>query len=167
MMDDRDSQLLAGMKAVLAELTAGGQPDRMLGALDRAYQELVGHKLITFFRVDDRTGDVERIYSTDLPTHPVGPSSRKNMMGSEWGQAILVRREAFLADTMEDLRRIFPQHGALAALGCGSCLSYSAVYGGRCVGAVNLCHEEKHYTENRSRLGRWLAPLMLPAVLGP
>ena len=60
-----------------------------------------------------------------------------------------------------------PRHGALASLGCGSCLSYPAVYDARCVGAVNLCHEEKYYTAERSRLGLWLAPLMLPAILGP
>jgi len=58
-----------------------------------------------------------------------------------------------------------PRHGALASLGCGSCLSDPAVYNARCVGAVNLCHEEKYYTAEGSRLGLWLAPLMLPAIL--
>jgi len=32
-------------------------------------------------------------------------------------------------------------------------------------GGQHLCHKEKYYTAEGSRLGLWLAPLMLPAIL--
>jgi len=158
-------KLLNCLAIVHKSMALNGQPLALLQSIDYAYKELIGHKAITLFWCDCKSGDIERIYTGgQLTGHPAGGT--KNMAGTEWGIKVLEQKEIFIVHTQEDFDRCFPTQSAdIAENNCPSCLTYPVLYDGRCLGAINLLHEANYYSEEKIELGQYLAPLLLPAVL--
>ena len=55
----------------------------------------------------------------------------------------------FVANTIEDIAEVFPDHATIASLGCGSVLNLPVVLGGELVATVNLLDEAGHYAPDR------------------
>jgi hypothetical protein len=146
---------------LLSLLEKRGQPDTLFSALQRAAQDLVGHRLFTLLYVDG--DDVARVHSSRTAEYPV--SGRKPMGGTPWGDLVLKRRQPYLGRDMAGIRWAFFDHELIESMGLGSVINIPVVYDGDCLGAMNLLDSEHHYREERVPLVASFAPLLIPALL--
>lgn len=146
-------QLHADMAAhTLAEaLAAPDQPAAGFAALDRALQATVGHLLLTVLRYRFAEGVAERIYSSVPHTFPA--SGRKPFADAPTQARVAETRQPYIGQDAADIRRDFPDHAKIFALGCESILNMPVVWRGRALGQVNMLHQANRYR-----------PAQLPAV---
>jgi hypothetical protein len=129
-------------------------------ALQKLARALMGARLFTVMTVDMEKGIAGRVYSSDPMAYPV--SGTKPIHYDDWFDVVHRQRKPFVANTIADIAKVFPDHGLIASLGCGSVVNLPIEIGGDLVGTVNLLDAEHHY--DAERLGR-LAHLRLPAKL--
>jgi len=68
---------------------------------------------------------------------------------NEWTEIVQVRHETFVANTIDEIARVFPDHELIQSLGCESCLNLPIVVNGMVIGTLNCLHEAGHYTAER------------------
>jgi hypothetical protein len=68
----------------------------------------------------------------------------------------------FVANTLSDIAKVFPDHQLIGFLGCGSVVNLPVLRAGQLVATVNLLDAEGHYTPER--VERVAAELTLPAM---
>lgn len=118
-------------------------------ALDQLAASLVGHKLFTVSLTDMKAGLVRRAYSNRPTEYPT--SGTKPLRGNtgDWFEHVFNRRQTFVANTIEDIAEVFPDHELIASMGCGSVVNLPIVLGGDLVATVNLLDAAGHYTPDR------------------
>ena len=148
---------------LLATCARAPDPCAAVGA---AQGELVGWRLLTVMALDPARGEAARVHTSAPEAYPVGG---RKPLGSltAWGAHVIEGRRPWIARSMDDIRAAFPDHEAIAALGCASCLNVPVLDGGTVVGTVNLLHEEGWYEDRHAAvvspfaaslatpLGRW------------
>ena len=135
-------------------------------AVGSALGELVGWRLFTVMALDHARGEAARVHSSAPEAYPAG--GRKPLGDlTAWGAHVIEGRRSWIARTMSDIQAAFPDHEAIAALGCASCLNVPVLDGGTVVGTVNLLHAEGWYEDRHTTvvspfatflagpLGRW------------
>ena len=126
---------------------------RESGSSWRALEELaeaeVGHRLFTVMFVDVTAGLARRAYSNRPAEYPV--SGSKPIHRDAWFDIVHGERHSFVANTIEDIAQVFPDHALIASLGCGSVLNLPVVLGGDLVATINLLDVAGHYTPERVR----------------
>jgi GAF domain-containing protein len=116
-------------------------------ALEDLAQSLVGHKLFTVMTVDMAAGLSRRAYSNQPAAYPV--SGTKPIPDNRWFDIIHRQRQTFVANTIEDIATVFPDHQLIDSLGCGSVVNLPVVLEGELVATINLLHAAGHYTPER------------------
>ncbi len=109
----------------------------------------VGHRLFTVMLVDMTAGLARRAYSSRPAEYPV--SGTKPIHRNAWFDIIHGERRAFVANTIEDIAQVFPDHALIASLGCGSVVNLPIVLEGDLVATINLLDVAGHYTPERVR----------------
>ncbi len=160
-MNHRDKRIAALLDGVRCELRA---VPPAFGALCHAMQLLVGYKVLTVLKFDPATFRSLRVFSTE-PTYPTGVWKEHDH--GEWTTSVLKEGRPFLAATMSDIRRCFPDAAQIAAAGCGATLGVPTVYKGRVLGSLNLWHESGHFREETSEQVAPFAQLLIPVLVGP
>ena len=107
--------------------------------------------------------EAERVYTNDPASYPV--PGRKPMQENRWSAQVIGRREVFLGRTLAEIAELFQDHELIGSLGCGAVLNVPVLYDGRVLGPVNVLDAEGRYDEAAAERGRWLAPLLVPALL--
>lgn len=130
-------------------------------ALEDLAQSIVGHKLFTVMSVDMAAGLARRAYSNRPAQYPV--SGTKPINHDDWFDIVDGERRSFVANCIEDIARVFPDHELIAALGCGSVLNLPVVLAGDLVATINLLDAAGHYTPERVAAAE--ARLAIPARL--
>ena len=139
------------MRVVSRALAAtGSQPGDVCAALCEAAQELVGHQLFTLTTCDPATGEACRIYSNMPNAYPV--SGRKPMDRTDWSKQVIERHQTFVANSIEAIAEVFPDHELINSLGCQSVINVPIVVASRVIGTINCLHETGHYTTERVAL---------------
>ncbi|KGM34726.1 hypothetical protein P409_08630 [Inquilinus limosus MP06] len=159
MTDPKVASAIAALAAAHAE---PGQPQALFRAADAAYRALLGHRLFTIMALRADTAEAERVYTNDA-AYPV--TGRKPMQENRWSAQVIGRREVFLARTLAEIAEVFPDHELIGSLGCGAVLNFPVLYDGKVLGTVNVLDAEGRYDEAAAERGRWLAPLLVPALL--
>lgn len=149
--------------ALAAALADPDQPTVGFVALDRALQDCVGHRLLTVLGYRFEAGCAERLYSSVPQTFPA--SGRKAFAEAPIQRRVAETREPYIGRTAADIRRDFPDHAKIFALGCASILNMPVLWRGRALGQVNLLHEEAHYAPVHLPLVRMLAQMAIPLLL--
>ena len=139
---------------------AADRQEREFRQLETLARDTIGVRLFTVSRVDLEQGVAVRCYSSMPDAYPV--SGKKPIPDNAWTQQVLVRREVFVANRIEDIAAVFPDHALIRSLGCESCLNLPVVLGQTVAGTLNLLHEAEHFTPERVERARQLQP---PAVL--
>lgn len=134
---------------VEAVAAAGGQPDRAYAALEKLVKDVVGVKLFTIMTSDTTDKLSERIYSNMADVYPV--SGTKPYNETEWSEIALDRQETFVANTIEDIAKVFDDHELILSLGCESVINVPIIVDGEVIGTLNCLHEREYYTEERVR----------------
>ena len=131
----------------LEAVATEGQPVKAFEALEALTKELVGVKLFTVMTSDTRSKLAERVYSNMPDAYPV--SGTKPYHEDSWSDVTLRDRETFVANTIEDIAKVFDDHALIQSLGCESVINVPIVIDGSVVGTINCLHEEGFYTSDR------------------
>ena len=119
------------------------QPTRTFEGLERLARLIMGVKLFSLMAIDHESSTAGRIYSSDQKAYPV--QGTKPVPQNEWTQIVLERRETFVANDIERIAEVFPDHELIRSLGCGSVINVPIVVCGRVVGTINCLNEAGHY----------------------
>lgn len=112
--------------------------------LERQLSEVIGFRLFTVLQVD--LPEVVRLYSSNSEAYPV--TGRKLMGPTPWGAHVIIEGQPWLGNTAADLKWAFPDHGLIASLGCGSCLSIPVRENDQTLGTLNILDAEGYYTQD-------------------
>jgi GAF domain-containing protein len=129
--------------------TPTDQPSAALTALGRLAEVITGAKLVTLMSSDPVTREAERIFSNMPEAYPV--SGRKPMNPTHWSQTVIDRKETFVANTIEEIAEVFPDHPLILSLGCESVMNLPAVVNGEVLGTLNCLGGRGHFTPERLR----------------
>jgi hypothetical protein len=116
-------------------------------ALEDLARAVVGHRLFTVMSVDMTADLARRAYSSHPAEYPV--SGTKPIHRDAWFDIVHGQRRSFVANTIEDIAEVFPDHAIIASLGCGSVLNLPVVLEGDLVATINLLDVSGHYTPER------------------
>ncbi|KKB10461.1 hypothetical protein VE25_17850 [Devosia geojensis] len=158
MTQDKFNAAIAQFDTAIAAARTGDEAFKALQALTEA---VVGVKLFTFMSVDMAAELARRAYTSDPESYPV--SGTKPLRYDSWFDIVHKARQYFVANTLEDISKVFPDYELIGSLGCGSVVNMPVVLGGELVGTLNMLHEEQYYTQERVELIR--AYLSVPAKL--
>jgi hypothetical protein len=132
-------------------------------ALDRLAGDIAGHSLFTVTLVDVPAGLVRRAYSSRPAEYPTSGTKPLRGNAGDWFEAVFNQRRTFVANTIEDIAKVFPDHQLIGSLGCGAEINLPIVLGGQIVATVNLLDAAGRYTP--SRVAAAESGLAIPARL--
>jgi GAF domain-containing protein len=148
---------------MLSALAEPRQPKPSFAAIERIAQRNVGAKIFTVM-VRDNTAKVQRrLHSSHPSEYPV--SGFKPQTPGKWQDQVVGRQEAFVANTIEQIAEVFPDHELIKSLGCASVVNVPIVFDGAVIGTLNLLEARGHYTPERVAAAMELRPLGAAAML--
>jgi GAF domain-containing protein len=151
-------QAIAMFDAAIAEAKGA---DQAFGALQALAEVTVGTKLFTYMSVDMTAELARRAYTSDPANYPT--SGTKPIRYDSWFDIVHKQRQYFVANTIEDIAKVFPDFELINSLGCQSVVNMPVVIGGELIGTVNMLDVEGHYTPERVQMIRDV--LAVPAKL--
>ena len=139
--------------------------DEAFGALQALVQGTVGAKLFTFMTVDMAAQVARRAYTSDPKNYP--SSGTKPIRYDDWFDIVHKQRQYFVANTIADIAKVFPDYELIDSLGCQSVVNMPVVLGGELVGTVNMLDGEGDSTPERVETIRELiaVPAKLAAIV--
>lgn len=130
-------------------------------ALQTLTEKTVGVKLFTVMTVDMTEEVSRRFYTSDAASYPV--SGTKPIRYDSWFDIVHKERRYFVANTIADIAKVFPDYELIDSLGCQSVVNMPVILDGELIGTVNMLHVDGYYTPERVDLIREV--LAVPAKL--
>ncbi|WP_171557199.1 MULTISPECIES: GAF domain-containing protein [unclassified Roseobacter] len=149
----------AVQRCFVADMAAARTEDQVFEALYRLSTARVPVRLWTVMTVDMEAGLARRAYSNMPEAYPT--SGTKPIERNDWFEIVHDRHESFIANTLDDIAKVFPDYELIGALGCASVLNLPVVSGGELRATVNLLDDEGYFTPER--VGEITDALTLPA----
>ena len=143
------SQAIAAFDAAIAEAKGA---DDAFKALQTLTEASVGAKLFTYMTVDMQAELARRAYSSDPVNYPA--SGTKPLRYDSWFDIVHKQRQYFVANSIDDIAKVFPDYELINSLGCQSVVNMPVVIGGVLIGTVNMLHEAGYYTPERVQMIR-------------
>jgi len=143
-----------------AALSAATTADAAQAALHRLADALVGARLFTVMTVDMTTELASRSYTSDPESYPT--SGTKPVIPNAWTAQVIDRHEMFVANTLEEIAEVFPDHELIGKLGCGAVINLPVVHKGALIATINMLDVEHTYSAERQKIA--IAELTLPAL---
>ena len=125
----------------------GAGPQAAFEALCRLAQQSVGAKLFTVTLQDRASGGSRRAFSNMPQAYPV--SGTKPADRTDWSRQVLVEKRTFVANDIDSIAAVFPDHALIRSLGCESVINVPIVIAGEVLGTINCLHEAGFYTSER------------------
>ena len=141
------SQAIATFDAAIAQAKGVEQAFAALQALTEA---TVGTKLFTYMSVDMEAELSRRAYTSDPVNYPA--SGTKPIRYDSWFDIVHKERRYFVANTIADIAKVFPDYELIDSLGCQSVVNMPVVIGGELIGTVNMLDVDGYYTPERVQL---------------
>lgn len=149
--------------AIIALSSTQPDPQQVYQLVQSIAAETCGWVLLTALKYVERDNVVERVYSSDADSHPVGGRKPLDKLVESHGAASA--GDVFLAATKDDVRRAFYDHDLIFALGIGAILNAPISHAGRRLGTLNLCGREGSYRDGEIAAAKTLAGLLVPTLL--
>lgn len=130
-------------------LEAAGTEEAAFDALCALTKATVGAKLFTVMTADLDAMEARRAYTDDPVNYPT--SGTKSIEMNRWFDTVLVRRETFVSNSLEDIDTVFPDAALIGRLGCGSVVNLPIIAAGQVLATMNILHEPGYYTVDRVR----------------
>jgi GAF domain-containing protein len=146
-------------------LTAGAavSPGALFAAILHVARQRLDATLVTVMRHHAAEAEVERLYSSDELTYPVG--GRKHKRDTTWSRRVLVKHEVVVSSGDDALREAFDDHATIFGLGVHSIVNVPLVSEGRCVGTLNISRAKADWSDDDVALARALGLAALAGVL--
>lgn len=138
------SAALAAFDAAIAEAKG---VEAAFAALQTLTEATVGVKLFTYMTVDMANELARRAYTSDAVSYPT--SGTKPIHYDAWFDIVHKQHAYFVANTIGDISKVFPDYELINSLGCQSVVNMPVILGGELVGTVNMLHETDFYTPER------------------
>ena len=135
------------MTEIATAMAGGDQPMATFKALEDLVMQTLGAKLFTTMEIDYERGVARRNYSNMPEAYPT--SGEKPIIENAWTAQVQDRHETFVANSIEDIAAVFPDHELIQSLGCESCLNLPIIVAGRAIGTLNCLHDAGYYTPDR------------------
>lgn len=126
--------------------------------LDTVVARTIGHRLFTISRFYPDSMALERVYSSDPTSYPVG--GRKQKGGTPWSDTILRDGDIFLGRDNDAIRGAFDDHEKIIALGLGSIINVPVRRGDMVLGTMNSTHREGWYEDTDKDSARLLSTFL-------
>lgn len=153
---------LQDVAAIMAR-SAESASNEAYRAIEAIAADTVGWRLFTVLRYVETAQAVERVYSSNEKTYPVG--GRKPLDKITASHAAMEEGKVFLAGTKGDVRKAFFDHELIFSLGITAILNVPIRHAGRRLGTMNFCGEEGMYGPAEIARGKVLAGLLVPWLL--
>jgi hypothetical protein len=147
----------------LGALAAREQPQATLLALQTLFRQEVGARLFTVMTFDAPTGLSQRVHSSHPEEYPV--SGVKPLSRGLWSRTVIDERETFVANSIEAIAEVFPDHELIRSLGCESVVNLPVVFADAVIGTVNCLDARGYYTPERVAKVEGLAPFAAMALI--
>ncbi|MEM7319022.1 MAG: GAF domain-containing protein [Pseudomonadota bacterium] len=135
------------MSDLTQALAMPDQPEAIFAALEAEVHRTIGVKLFTIMELDRENRVARRSYTNMPQAYPA--TGEKPMLEDAWTEQVEGRQETFVANSIDEIAAVFPDHELIRSLGCESCLNLPIVIGGQVVGTLNCLHEAGHYSPDR------------------
>jgi GAF domain-containing protein len=122
-------------------------PDAPWIALETLARRVIGARLFTTMTVDMTNELARRAYTSDPVSYPA--SGTKPIHYDSWFDIVHRDRRSFVANTIEDIAKVFPDYALIDSLGCQSVINIPVEVGGELLGTVNCLDVAHHYTPER------------------
>lgn len=122
-------------------------PDAPWIALETLARKVIGAKLFTTMTVDMKNEVARRAYTSDPVSYPA--SGTKPIRYDSWFDVVHKERRSFVANTIGDIAKVFPDYELIDSLGCQSVVNIPVEVGGELLGTVNCLDVAHHYTPER------------------
>lgn len=123
------------------------RPDAPWLALETLARRVIGAKLFTTMTVDMKNEVARRAYTSDPVSYPA--SGTKPIRYDSWFDIVHKERRSFVANTIDDIAKVFPDYELIDSLGCQSVVNIPVEVGGELLGTVNCLDVAGHYTPER------------------
>ena len=163
MADKQRALTIADIAAVAQCAAASLEPRAVYREVERISGETIGWRLFTILRYVETAQVVERLYSSDEESYPIG--GRKPLDKISASHGALATGEIFLAATKQEVRKAFFDHELIFSLGISAILNVPIRHAGRRLGTVNLCGEEGMYGPTEIVAAKIPAGLIVPSLL--
>jgi hypothetical protein len=130
-------------------------------ALCRYASSIAGHRLFTVMTVDLDVGLAQRAFSDHPAEYPV--TGTKPIQRDAWFDIVHGKRRSFVANTIDEIAKVFPDFELIRSLGCGAVVNLPVVLNDELAATINLLHVEHFYTSER--VAALESQLALPAKL--
>ena len=131
-------------------ITGASQPDECWKVLQNLTAGVAGFKLFTVMTVDMVHEVARRAYSSHPVDYPV--SGTKPIHYDSWFEIVHKQHKPFVANTIADIAKVFPDHEKIWSLGCGSVVNLPVIIEGQLAATINMLHEEHYYGPARVEL---------------
>lgn len=135
------------MTDLIKAMASTNQPMTTFKALEALVDKTIGVKLFTLMEVDNERGVARRNYSNMPDVYAT--SGEKPISDDAWTQQVQGRQETFVANSIEEIAAVFPDHALIQSLGCESCMNLPIVVNGNVIGTLNCLHDAGHFTPER------------------
>ena len=97
--------------------------------LDKAFQDIIGHKLFTVLKYDNKLFELERIYSSNPLSYSLNGIKKLTYTG--WTKRVLVDGNVYIGYNANDIETSFPDYELIDKLGCRSVMNIPLIVKGR------------------------------------
>ena len=129
--------------------------NKIFKLLDKAFQDIIGHKLFTVLKYDNKLLELERIYSSNPLSYPL--NGIKKLTNTGWTKRVLVDGNVYVGYNANDIETSFPDYELIDKLGCRSVMNIPLIFKGNVVGSVNLLNTENWYNEHQVSVANMLS----------
>ena len=123
------------------------QPRATFEALCALAQGMIGAKLFTLMTFEARTRGAQRVFSNMPDAYP--ELGTKPLNETWWSDHVLDGHKTFVANDIDAIAEVFPDHELIASLGCQSVINVPIVVNGAVYGTINCLDEAGYYTPDR------------------
>ena len=135
--------------AFVAAISGARSADAAWKALEDLSGAVVGHRLFTVMTTDLKAGLVRRAYSNRPVEYPTSGTKPLHGNTGDWFETVFNQHRTFVANTIKDIAKVFPDHALIGSMGLGSVVNYPVILEGDLVAAINLLDVTGHYTPER------------------
>ncbi len=142
-------------------LAETGTVAQIFSALEDLVQQQVGAIIYSCSTFDLVAAKSRRIHTNMPDIYPV--SGLKDITINAWTAQVLDGKQPYVANTIEEIATLFPDHALIKSLGCGAVINMPVFLAGRFLGTINILHEPGYYTPKRLAALRALIPAAMLA----
>jgi GAF domain-containing protein len=139
-------------------LASASSPAECWLLLQELVGSVVGYKLFTVMTVDMDKLEASRAFTSHPVEYPV--SGVKPITYDHWFEIVHRQQQLFVANTIEEIAAVFPDHQKIESLGCGSVVNIPVIVANQLVATINVLHAAEHFTPERIQIlkTRLIAP---------